>query len=521
MRYLLKAPRIVWAVVVVLLVMAALGAPFNHDETQYYAANAVGSRAAPYREFAYLQTPLGLYVGRWLLALTPGYALLSGRIIQALAGVAIAVIVWKTALRILPRRAEALRSALLMMSCFPFLFCVTVYRNDVLPCLLEVMAMASLLRMIDSEGRVPRVAIALSGLLIALAGAAKINFLLLGGAPLIWLAMQEGVPWRRKAVDLAVLATGAGLGLCVIAYPLLHDPDAFMWQVVTFNGLAPGYWLPLIGEGVRLTIAGRSFDAIVILLEGPMLCALALIALYGRWQPDGEGSAPATSAVQMRAVTRLVTLFLVFALGAAIIPIPSWKQYFIVILPPLFLRLGFVMCALEGRVRKVVIGALGIFALAGVSIMVVRLVGTLSHPEKSIVTHWQESRWIGETLRAKGVRGEIATLSPHLTIDSGYTPDLRFTAGPFIFRWADPARIEQIKAVGAVTSLNVDAAFAKRPPAAIVTGYEKGDGKHQASDLDRHLSDYATRQGYQAVASPFGAATLYVRPAAVRGYSPR
>src|SRR5438270_12884748 len=82
------------------------------DESQYVAATALTARGLlPYRDFAYLQTPLQPFVFaplRWLFA---GHLLLAMRLANAVLGSATVVLVYRTARRAGAEEAAALAAA--------------------------------------------------------------------------------------------------------------------------------------------------------------------------------------------------------------------------------------------------------------------------------------------------------------------------------------------------------------------------------------------------------------------------
>ena len=51
-------PVALWSAVFLLLALLALARPVDHDESKYVAATVLALRGLPYRDFAYLQTPL-------------------------------------------------------------------------------------------------------------------------------------------------------------------------------------------------------------------------------------------------------------------------------------------------------------------------------------------------------------------------------------------------------------------------------------------------------------------------------
>ena len=83
------------------LLALAFVRPLSVDESQYVAASALTAHGLlPYRDYAYLQTPLQPFVFAPLHLLFPGHLLLAIRLANALIGAATAVLVYLTARRI-------------------------------------------------------------------------------------------------------------------------------------------------------------------------------------------------------------------------------------------------------------------------------------------------------------------------------------------------------------------------------------------------------------------------------------
>src|SRR6059058_5252039 len=92
-----------FAIVAIWLMAIALVRPLSVDESQYVAATALAAKGLlPYRDFAYLQTPLQPFMFAPLQWLFAGHLLLAMRIANALLGSATIILVYATA-----RRASA------------------------------------------------------------------------------------------------------------------------------------------------------------------------------------------------------------------------------------------------------------------------------------------------------------------------------------------------------------------------------------------------------------------------------
>ncbi len=499
--------------VALLLVAGSLLAPFNHDEDQYFAASQALFRGLPYRDFIYLQTPLNMLVGNWVMALWSGDSLFALRIMQALLGAGVIyVVLWENLKN--GRRKPAILCALLMGSCYSFLFAATVFRNDMLPTLLSASGTALLAqeaRRRDTVTGAPQAVWPVyffSGLLLALAASAKVNFLILCAVPVIWIALQQRVALTRRLVWLTWLAAGGMIGALPSIFGLALDPGRFMWQVIEFGSEAPLHWYAITGSGERLTMDDRLLEAVEILVQGPALFALLLVGrrrFLALRQGESEGS---------RAL--LLDLFILAGLVAAFLPNPAWRQYYVVLLPALFMRLPGILEGLERTRRRIAAQMCLLFSVVGLVAWIGEASELAEEPERSIFVRSQESEWIGAVLRSARAEGSVASLSPHLAVDSGHPIDRRFTSGVFAYRWGVNRPDVEIVEMGGAGPDTVEALLAKCPPAAIVTGYEGAAQASKVVDLEAPLRAFAEREGYRLHYSPYGKARLYVRSRAAQ-----
>jgi hypothetical protein len=494
--------------VALLLVGASLLAPFNHDEDQYYGAAFALSEGRLYGDFIYLQTPLHAVLGNALVKLSPGNSLWLLRISQGLMGAAVFSLVLRENLRNVGAARAALLSALLMVSSYSFLFASSVYRNDMLPALLATVGIILLAREAQRLPG-PRSVVGhwlgwvAGGLFLGLSASAKANFLVLAAAPVFWLLVIRGRPAPERLRALAALAAGGILGAAPTAAALMMNPEKFLWQVVHYGVQAPLDWYRQIGQASRLGIIGRLSDSALILLQGPALAVLVLLLVHRLSRSAGE---------KKGGRGLLLELFILAGLVAALLPNPSWRQYFVAPLPALFLRLPAILEAMPAHRRRAASLLLILFALVGAAAFSALLWKSAKDPDRLILSRWRESAWVGEQLRKAGAEGPIASLSPHLALNSGRSIHPRFVSGVFVYRWRRRGNDARILAMGGVTPGTLAMAFAACPPGAIVTGYESGTGNAFRVDLETPLRAYAAAHGYRTIRSPFGKAILHLNP---------
>ena len=505
--WLSRSERRVIAAVTVFLIIGAMIAPWSHDEDQYFAATQLLGRgppmALPYIDYLYFQTPLFPLWGKAVTALAPGWGLIAARLGQALLGLATFGALWFAGLRIGLLRHRAMLASLGMVCCHPFLFSASVFRNDMLPALLEVLALAAMLPAARNPGAMRWSAPFLAGLAICLAASTKITFGLLGIAPLAWLLTVPGVTPRRRWKLIGALAAGGLVGLAPTLTFFGAAPAKMWWQVVDFSAQAPLDWFMQTGRPSKIAPFGRLRDGIGILLMGPIGVALVL-SVRDAWRRWGTPWPDCHLLV-------LLDLFILVSLIASIIPAPSWRQYFIILLPPLFLRLPFALQQLHDSPLKRAQKALGLFVLVGVGVYAVYLSKTITKDGYVFLTRWQESHWIGREMVRAGAAGPIATLNPGLAFDSGFLPDRRLAAGVFAWRWTQAG--EAVARNAGITHDAFAAQFAVDPPGAIVTGYEAGEGTRAEPDNETPLRRWVAIHRWRAISSPFGQARLYLPPA--------
>lgn len=466
-----------------LLAAMALAAPVNHDEDQYVAAATLASHAVLYRDFLSLQTPLHAWVFA-PLALIPGWAFLAMRLATALlAGGTLALVhALQRALGV-ERRAALLATALLAC-CTAFQVGASVVRNDMLPALLMTLGLAALLRLSGWRGA------ALAGLCVGLSISAKLSYAPFAPALCLALLLPGDAPFRQR-LGTATMAGGSVLaGMLPIFLYWIWAPEAFWWGVVGFARTAPQAYYAGTGLGFWLTPLGKVARLLLVALEGPALLALLLrLAWRGRTRTD-----------------RGIDLFLIAGLVAAFLPTPSWRQYLLPALPPLFVGLGLAW----RRPPRLLITLLALFTLVG-----------LARPARDMVTAagdgWpaflveRHAHALGRALDQAGVSGPVATTSVHAVLDSGHAFDPRFAPGAFVLRnhhLLDAAKAARLHVLTAET---LAPAFDRVPPQAILTGYEIPSDMFPVRQ-DEALRDYALSHAYVLHRAPGDDGELFLAP---------
>lgn len=490
--------------------------PVDHDEGQYVGAALAAARGLrPYADFVYLQTPLQPALTAPLAQLAGAGSLLAIRLVNGLAGALLLTLVFRLQIRLGVELARAATATALMGACYIFEFSCGVARNDAFPALAATAGLWAALAALDQgkarEGR----AVALWGLAGLAFGAAvsfKVFYLLpLAGAGLFILVAA----WRRRVSLRAFagfcLGATAGIAPCVAA--LATSPTAYLYDTLIYHRTAPAAWYIAYGEGHRLSALAKLPDSLLALAVGPALEVFVVVVLISalRWRA-GVKASPQRRLVEAVALAGLI---------AALVPAPTQRQYFMPLLPALFVlfglgeeglprglpwRRGLQAAVLAGAV----IGAGRVAYLTGDAAL--RMAKGALPPALALQ---DEGRWIGARLRADGVTGEIATVAPQLAAASGYALDPRFTAGPFFYRTGDKVSDAEQAQLGAVSPRTLPAAFDKAPPDVLVVGLEPHRGLNGRS-ADDDFRAYAKARGWRRERSPDGVVELYIRPGAGR-----
>lgn len=469
----LARPLPLLVLLAITLVALALRRPVDHDESQYVAAAMLSADGwLPYRDYAYLQTPLQPLTfaplawafgdGTW-----PGL-----RIVNALLGAVVVAGIWRAmrAAGVEPRTATI--AAGLLATCDILLFSAGTARNDALPAALLAVALAPMIRAERSEGS--RGGAVLVGLLLACAAAAKVSYALPAAAYGVYaLAVRRHRPLLvllgavPPAVLVAALAAGA--------------PEGFLFGTLTFPAEAPAEYYAAAGRLWKLSLAARAVDTLKFLALGPAL--LALIVCVRRIERK----------------ERLLALLTLAGAIAAVLPAPTWRQYWLPALPPLFVWLALRWQA-QPPGRNLRIAAV-VFAVAGLAPSVESVIRGGSLADGMAATR---------ALAAQPIAGPVATLSPQL-LPAATPLDRRFAPGPFYFRSAALLTAPEERRLHLLSRARLTALH-DSPPAAILVG---GEGHWSSGDdaLDATLERWAVANGWP-LTRRIGRFRLYVAPRA-------
>lgn len=148
-RFLQEIPSsgpltIMLAAAAILIATSVLFRAGMKDESQYVAAIALMRDGWPYRDFAYLQTPLQPLLLSPLAFLPAGWVYAGARAVNGLCAFG-TLLVLSGALRRHSASCNAAVALAALAFSQPFLFAASLARNDALPMLLTALAVAALL----------------------------------------------------------------------------------------------------------------------------------------------------------------------------------------------------------------------------------------------------------------------------------------------------------------------------------------------------------------------------------------
>ena len=466
-----------FAALAILLIALTLLRPVDHDESQYVAAALLTAHGLlPYKDFAYLQTPLQPYLFAPIALIAGAWTWPTLRIANALLGAATIAAVHRAA-RIggASTRAATIATAL-FATCDILLFSIGTARNDALPAACLALALPAIVR--TARDQASRRDAILIGALLAAAATAKISYALPALTYGVWTLFSRN---RRPWWTLLGAMPFALFTLALFA----ASPEGFLFGVLTFPGQAPTEWYQ--SRPWKLSNAAKIIDTLKFLALGSAL--LAIVATAGRrhrWH-------------------LILDLLILAGLIAALAPVPTWRQYLLPMLPALFVRLALVWHAHPpGKAMRI---AAVVFACAGLA----PTVEAVASGVIPMLDAMRDAAVVREILDREHVTGPVATLSPQFL--PGRAIDPRFATGPFYFRSTALLNAGQERQLRLVSHARI--ALLGQPPA-ILTG---GEGAWSSGDdrIDAALATYAIREGYRAVPVPDTRFTLYV----ARRASPR
>lgn len=477
--------------------LTAIATPFDHDESQYIAGAYFSSHMLIFRDFLYLQPPVHSWLFAPLTWLFPQDMVAAMRLATAATALGVLLTLWN-AQRIagISRDSAAIATALAGATA-AFQFTGSVVRNDMLATLLTSLAM--LLLLAARRNRRPGHWFG-AGFFFGLAIATKLNFAPLALAAGLFTLQAGGREGWRTAL---LLALGGLAGCLPLWVSFIIAPESALYGIFTFGATAPHAWYTVNGAGSELLFTEKLADLLKFLAKGPALVAMVLLA--GHWWFNRN---------RVVSPGRCLSRWMICGglLGAAL-PTPSQLQYVMALTAPLALGLGYLLDDARRWPFATREAVLGVLCLASVPGML-RATGdvvAMAQEGSPITQANSQALWMGALVRAGDEDSDdsIATLSPHLAVDSGVPIDPRFATGPFVYRSGWTVKASQARRIHAMTP-EILTDLDRDPPDAILVGYEQGTRKLPLAP-DSDLMKYAKSRRYKGIITPDGVGRLFIR----------
>jgi hypothetical protein len=473
-----------WLGLLLLVFANAVSKPLNHDEHQFVASGWLIGRLGllPYRDFPYFHLPYlsWLYAGIFLFT---DHLLLGARLISALAATGSAWLIWRlargqhhTSDTAISSFATAWLWLLLPISQYASGF---AWNHDT-SIFWSLCALTVFIR--AESGR----AYGFSGLCLAIACGLRATFVL----TLLPFVLALGLAATRRA-HWRFFALGFTVGWLPILLLSLFAPTQFFFGNVTYAVLntewrAAQDYARAMDWGSKL-----SYFMTDVAWIGPtwvvlMVFGLSVIITWRR-----QGAQPFWLSAGMACA-----LFI-----AALLPTPSFLQYFFAPIPFLVLCIGWAAPAWLGkRYGAWLMPLLVALFLPQLWGSVERTAVLLTPAQWTPVQAHQAGVWI----RERTGDGAIVTLAPLFPLEAGLSIYPELATGPFAYRVGgllspDERRVQRIFTID-----DIETVLNARPPRALFLGFED-------EDLEEPLAQYAQARKYRYHQLPNGK-HLWVRP---------
>jgi hypothetical protein len=411
----------------------ALGKPIDHDEHQFVASAALLSRegSLPYRDYPYFHLPNLVLIYALIFRIT-SYLLLSARAVSAMASLGTGAILlgfayWQFRNRGLKWQIGLGLGGILCLFASPsYRWATALSWNHDLPVFLFMLGMALGTSLAGSSRW--RWVLPLAGACLGWAGGIRASFLLAVPPALAFLSLEaRPEDWKRA---LAIASVGASFGLVPSAIFLFLSPKAFLFGNLAYVGLNTQYRVDR-GFASRMDMAGKlkyllvDFSDPVLIFATVSGILLLFFVLLGDCREK---------RIRARAITcAFVPLVLLFG---ALVPTPSWPQYFYAPIP---LTLFFVLWALPHVLasrspRAMMLVTTCLLMLLMASILSIRKGELWPRFDQGVVPLWAHR--IG--MRIQDAVGEypVLTNSPILPLEGGAHVEPSLATGPFALRVA-------------------------------------------------------------------------------------
>ena len=461
----------------------------SRDEEQFISAGALLLRHGliPYVDYPYFHVPNLAFIYAALFGVSD-HLLLAARSFNTLCG-------WLTLLLVFAVAAREFRgggrrrlwlaagaAAALLASPFFRLTSGSAWNHD-FAVLLATAAFAALLRALEATA--VRRWIAAAGVLLGIAIGTRLSLLPLA-LPFACIAVFSAATGRERMVRIALFSVAAGVALTPTLVLCARAPEQFVFGNFIYNGpLNRAYRVASGNPGVELwskvlfALRLLKFPQNLVLLAAFTYLAILLPARVG-WREFRQ---------QRKLVSTLACV--PFLLIGALVPSPSYKQYYYALIPFLILACVFGAARAMGQAdaRR---SRFAWSLLAGASLIAllvdVPLLRHLASPGD-----WAPLRLhaFARELRAQ-TPGPVLTLSPLLPLEAGLDIYKELATGSFAWRTAALLPPESKAKFRMVEAATLDGFLAAAPPRAILMPVA-------TAERTPPFSAYAQQHGYRRV----------------------
>jgi len=471
----------------------AMNARFNHDEGQFIAAGRLfRGGLCLYRDFPSFHMPCLAMIYAGIFHFTD-HLFLAARAFSTLCGWLTIVLIVRLAWKAFDGHREDQRmllacgagGVLLFNPVFTYAF--PLAWNAALPALLAVAAVATHCR--GARDRAPGWFFA-SGLLIAVAMGTRLTYAPLGLPFLVMAWWLPGAAAGQRMRCLVSAGFGLALGLLPVVWAAGLAPDQFLFDNLGYNSRINSAFR-LGTQNLDFPIRDKAFFFLKTMIHPGTLALVAGFVWF---------------AVLRRspAYPRLLVLAIFpFALAGALVPTPSYTQYYY--LPVVLSVLGIVFGFAERPV-----GSKASLWTAAAILVIVTCSG--AHAYRHVFFPGKPSNWVtmvphttGSALRAQLPKGRVLTLAPLVPLEAGLEIYPEFATGSFGWRTASFLTTDERRRNGFVSESDLPALLAAQPPDGILVNYYD-------ESLEAPLLAFAQKNGYRRIKLP-GKKFLWVRPA--------
>jgi len=464
---------------------ANMGKELSHDEHMYVASGYLLGRDAllPYRDYPYLQMPYLTFVYALLFLLTDRILLVARLFSTVCSSLLVVVLFWAAhgmgwrGYRLL---TVGLGGAVLLIANPVFIYTSGLAWNHDFPVLLSALALIVYCRALQREDRGKWVAVA--GALLGIAVGARLIFALLLIPFLLVALFYPGLgAWKTRLHSVTSFLTGIIIALLPALLMFALSGERFVWGNLGYHQLNELYRRQT-GHTQMMALESKLAYLRDVLTEPGTLILLLLAAILLPANLRRMRIEPSRYAGFALAISLVP-----FAVVGALIPTPTWYQYYYAPVP--LLVLGAIYGLVPHSAPKKPDWRLGLFLVAVIASGVGGLSGYLRVGLLS-TENWVpiKTHRTGEEIKGRVPGGKVLTLAPIFPLEGGVGIYEELAAGPFTWRSATLLPAGEREQLGIVSERELGDLLASDPPAGILVGYE--------ADLEGPLVRYAQDHGF-------------------------